>query len=443
MKPWSMALYRSQLTLPESTRSMCRSRLQATVTAVVVFAFIGGCDSPPKADFVTSVPWGLVGRTLVLDSHAHSTFSDGALSVADLVNLAVTNGCDALALTDHSDPSAKTASPEYFAAVAEERVRVKDLLLFAGMEWNIPPYAQREHVAMLVDPALEQKLLPEFKSRFEDKSVKAEDALNWLAQGAGSRDAVALLYAHPSRGAADPAEKLGDFTRWQAAQGLFIGFEGGPGHQRLASPGDYQESHKTILRWDPVAAEIGGTWDRLLDAGHSTWAALAVSDYHNDQKDFAPCAFARTHLRVPQPDYRGVLVALRAGSFWADHGHILEDLAFIAVHPALPMPATPGETILLASSERPVFRVKVRRGVGSANLPVTVELIGNLRDGKPEKLATRELTADEDVFDWTPEAMVPGADAKSAYVRARVIANVSPDGPLAAYSNPIRIQFRR
>ena len=207
-------------------------------------------------------------------------------------------------------------------------------------------------------------MLPEFKTKFEDKSVKAEDALTWLAQQAGSRDAVALLYAHPSRGGADPAEKLSDFPRWQAAQGLFAGFEGGPGHQKLPSPGDYQSQLKTIARWDPVVAEIGGTWDRLLDAGHSTWAALAVSDYHHPDKDFPPCSFARTHLRVPQPDYRGVLLALRAGSFWADHGHILEDLAFVAVHESLPMPATPGETIALAPSRTPRFPGEDRARTG-------------------------------------------------------------------------------
>ena len=38
--------------------------------------------------------------------------------------------------------------------------------------------------------------------------------------------------------------------------------------------------------------------------------------------------------------------------------------------------------------------------------------------------------------------MVPGADKKSAYVRARVTANVPVEGALAAYSNPIRIEFR-
>ncbi len=434
-------MYRPHPSEPRRTQPRCRSNLHLVSVVVAVSACIAGCDSPPKVDFVTSVPWGLVGQTLVLDSHAHTTFSDGGASVTELVNLAVTNGCDVLAVTDHSDPSARTASPEYFAAVAEERTRVKDLLLFAGMEWNIPPYAQREQVVVLVDPAVEQKVLPEFKAKFEDKSVKAEEALTWMAQQAGSRDAVALLYAHPSRGGADPAEKLSDFPRWQAAQGLFAGFEGGPGHQKLASPGDYQSQLKTIARWDPVVAEIGGTWDRLLDAGHSTWAALAVSEYIHPDKDFPPCSFARTHLRVPQPDYRGVLLALRAGSFWADHGHILEDLAFVAVHESLPMPATPGETIALAPSERPAFRVKIVRGPGSANLPVTIELIGNLRSGKPEILAAHELVAAEDVFDWTPESMVPGADKKSGYVRARVTAKVPAEGALAAYSNPIRIQF--
>jgi len=57
----------------------------------------------PDAEFVTSVPWGLTGGTVVLDGHSHTRFSDGALSPQELATEALLNGCGALAITDHGD----------------------------------------------------------------------------------------------------------------------------------------------------------------------------------------------------------------------------------------------------------------------------------------------------------------------------------------------------
>ncbi len=408
-----------------------------------VVCFLGSCSRAPEAEFMTSVPWGLLGATVVLDGHAHTRFSDGALTPQDLVAMAVANGCTAFAITDHGDPRATAATPEYFAQIEAARGRFPDLILFAGMEWNIPPYLGREHVNLLLNPTLERSVLPEFKARFERESADAGDALRWLVQRVPDRDNVALVYNHPSRLDWDPEENERDYRSWAELGGLFIGFEGGPGHQKAASPGDYRGRLRTEARWDPVVAQVGGTWDRLLDAGYNVWAALAVSDYHNEGVDYPPCAFARTHLRVPQGDHRGVLLALRAGSFWADHGGILSDFHFLVFSPGLPVPASAGEVIRVAPSARPTIRVKIRRGPGAQGLPVTIELIGNGVTGKPERVATRELSAAEDTFDWRPEQLLPGHDQKSAYFRARAIVHPSPDNALLAYSNPIRIVLRR
>ena len=404
---------------------------------------VAGCSRSPEVEFVTSVPWGLIGPVIVLDSHTHTRFSDGALALPDLVALAVRNGCDALAVTDHGDPRATAVSPEYFAQIDAARREFPDLVLFAGMEWNIPPYRGREHVNILLDPALERTVLPGFKTRFETGEASAVTALQWLEQQLPDRNHAALIYNHPSRLDFDPEENDRDYTTWNDVGGLFIGFEGGPGHQKAASPGDYRGRSRTQARWDPVAAEAGGTWDRLLDAGYNVWAALAVSDYHNDGLDYPPCAFARTHLRVPQRDQRGVLSALRAGSFWADHGGILSAFDFVAFHPDLVIPATPGEVIRAAPSARLALRVKIKRGAGAGGLPVTIELFGNGITGKPERIAFRELAPAEDTFDWRPEKLRPGADQTSAYFRARAVVRKSPDATLTAYSNPIRIVLGR
>jgi hypothetical protein len=407
--------------------------------------FIVGCSRTPEAEFVTSVPWGLMGQSVILDSHSHTRFSDGALAPKDVVAMAVANGCTAFAITDHGDLRESAATPEYFGQIDILRNQFPDLILFAGMEWNIPPYGGREHVNILTVPSLERAVLPTFKARFEgldQEGANASDALRWLAQQLPDRDSAALIYNHPSRLDLDPEENDRDYKSWNDTGGLFIGFEGGPGHQRAASPGDYHR-FPTQARWDPVAAEIGGTWDRLLDAGYSVWAALAVSDFHNETIDYPPCAFARTHVRVPQRDHRGVLTALRGGSFWADHGGILSDFNFILANKDLVVPATPGEVVRATSSARLAFRVKIRRGPGAEGLPVKVELIGNGSTGKPERVAVGNLSATEDTFDWQPAALTPGADKKSAYFRARVLVQKSASETLAAYSNPIRIVLRQ
>jgi hypothetical protein len=313
------------------------------------------------------------------------------------------------------------------------------MIVFAGLEWNVPPYLGREHVTLLVEPALERTLLPEFKARFEPKDASAGDALRWLAGQAGRAERIALIYNHPSRRDLDPEENQRDYAAWRDVNDLFVGFEGGPGHQKVDPPGAYRGRIRTKDRWDPVVAEIGGAWDRLLDAGEMPWGALAVSDYHGD-KDHVPCVFARTHLRVPQVDHRGVLQALRAGTFWAGHGRVLDDLAFVAVHPALEVPAAAGETFRLgASAPMPVFRVAVKRSAGGAGLPLVAEIIGNGSTGRPESIAQGEIAPDREHFDWAPKSLVAGQDGKSAYFRARVTARDASGGALVAYSNPIRI----
>jgi hypothetical protein len=403
---------------------------------------VGGCSRPPDAEFVTSVPWGLLGPTVILDSHTHTVLSDGALTPQALAVMAVSNGCTALAITDHSDLKVKAASPDYFAQIEAVRKQFPDLILFAGMEWNIPPYGGREHVNLLLEPNLEHTVLPEFKARFEGDKANAGEALQWLSQQVPERNRVVLTYNHPSRKDSDPEENDRDYLGWEGS-GLFVGFEGGPGHQHAASPGDYKDKIRTEARWDPVVAQVGGTWDRLLDAGHTVWGALAVSDYHNADLDYPPCAFARTHVRVPQRDHRGVLLALRAGSFWADHGGILNDFAFVLVHRELPAPATAGEVIRATSSAKMTLRVKIRRGLAAEGLPITIELIGNGATGKPALVASKELSPTEDTFDWEPVALVAGSDQKSAYFRARASVRKSPNDVLVAYTNPIRVLLRR
>ncbi len=400
------------------------------------------CDKAPEPGFDVSVPWALTGETLAVDTHTHTRFSDGELAPDELARLAVEHGCDAFAITDHSDHAVAAATPAYFDAIDEVRRQHPGLTVFAGLEWNVPPYDGREHVTVLLDPALERAVLPGFKERHDgmEEGTDATAALQWLAgQASAARGEAVLFYNHPSRKDEDVTENERDLAQWRQVNTLFAGFEGGPGHQRSATPGAYREAIKPVDRWDPVVAEAGGGWDRLLDAGHDVWGALASSDYHERRNDYAPCRFARTMVTVDKNDARGILRALRAGSFWAGHGGVLSELWFILVEPALPLPATPGETVRLPAAARPVLRVKLARGPRHLGLPLAVEIIGNGLRGQPEIVASGIVAPDADSFDFQPPRLVTGGDGRSAYFRARIRAEDPARGRLVVYTNPIRI----
>ena len=91
---------------------------------------------------------------LLCDFHTHTTYSDGKLTVAELVDFYGRHGFDCICITDHlTDPrrligklgrlSGLTLSPaqigEYFEVIARERVRAwrrYGMLVMAGIEFN-------------------------------------------------------------------------------------------------------------------------------------------------------------------------------------------------------------------------------------------------------------------------------------------------------------------
>ena len=400
---------------------------------------LAGCTQQPDTEMLTEVPWALFSRPLVIDTHSHTRFSDGKYQVDEIVQLAIDNGCDALAITDHSDLSEDAATPDYFSAINAARMLHPGFILFGGIEWNIPPYGGREHVTVLLDPALEELVLGHFKQQFEQDDATADEGLEWLADQAGTMNRAVLIYNHPSRKDDNPDENMHDIINWRADNQLFIGFEGAPGHQKARPAGSYKHHIPTQDRWDPVAAEIGGAWDQLLDAGHNIWAALAVSDFHNNKLDHAPCEFSRIHIYPEDPSARGILSGLRAGSFWSDHGRILDDLVFMLSAPGLALPVTPGEVVRLRAGQPLQFTVLLERGTGALDSRLVVELIGNARSGKPELLLSQSLLPDESRVNWTLTEPVPGSDGRSVYLRVRIRKPVENGEDLMAYTNAIRV----
>lgn len=407
-----------------------------------------GCSVDQQARFARSTPWSLSGDWLVGDLHAHSRFSDGELSAAELVQRGVRAGCQVMALTDHGDlkKGVDTASPAYLDALDEQRTRYPGLVLIGGIEWNIPPYEGREHVNLLVDMPLEKAVLPAFRKKFDDvrrgdrgRSPSAEAALQWLSKALGESGKAVLIHNHPSRKAASADAAPNDLQRWRAAGSRVVGFEGGPGHQQGEPNGAYRERFQTIDRWDPLIAEPGGGWDKLLAQGIDLWAAIANSDFHNDRTDYAPCAFSRIHFQVPAHSTAGVLDALQAGSFWAEHGPILDALQFLVQAPGLEVPAAPGESISLPAGLAVSVRLAIRRSATEPASALQAELISNCADGIPRLQEPRSLPAGESNVSWQLDRMRAGADGRSCFARVRVRKPVVDNPDLLAYSNPIRI----
>ena len=136
-------------------------------------------------------------RPLLCELHAHTTWSDGVLSLSELVDLYGTNGFDVLAVTDHvvreDDPFAggrRYVHPDNYGAyldhLADEAARAReefDLLVIPGLELSFNDD----------DPRLAGHALALGLREFVHVDAGLETALR-QARALG----VALIAAHPS-----------------------------------------------------------------------------------------------------------------------------------------------------------------------------------------------------------------------------------------------------
>ncbi len=450
----------------KSPRTKKRSHNQKWPTAAVlsalaaaaIFFVLGDAPFVRGPTVVTAAPWAGRAADVLFDHHNHTKFSDGALSVAALVDLARDAGCNALAITDHSD-AAGTASDLQLESLRELRREHLGFLLFGGVEINMPSYGDRQHANVIVAPAAEDEMLPRLRDAAEaridnaqpgsDKKASDERFLRLVSTYLARGDNLVMVYNHPSRQDRDTGENYADMVRWNAKETLFIGFAGAPGHQNArelggySEIGGYREPILTIDRWDPVVAEVGGTWDRLLSEGRQLWGAFAGSDFHNRRRDRIPCDFARTHIAAAEFSYEAVLDALRAGTFWADHGQILNQLSFSAEIAGLEHPVYPGSIVDLGGERNSIVaRVALRRGPGAAGASLQVEFIGNCRTGETEILSVEQVESGSTTAIATIEPASAGADNESCFLRARVRLGIDAQPDLMAYTNPIRFFLR-
>lgn len=275
-----------------------------------------------------------------IDTHIHSIFSDGNATIEQIAEKASLYGCDAIAVTDHGDHNLpKVLSNEYFTTIENVQKNHPYMTIIPGLEWNIPPFNGREHVTVLLPKSDNlQRNLSAFRerydqfNRFDEKVLSPASALKWLEKYGADNTQVSpvLIYNHPSRKNFQQQENEHDFIYWHEYSDLIIGFSGAPGHQkkRGINNGSYEKHLRTINGWDPSIENIGGEWDRLLQKGYKIWAARAASDFHNTEMDYWPCQFSSTHVNAKSNHQNDILLALREGVYWAQHGDFIRNLNF-------------------------------------------------------------------------------------------------------------------
>ena len=421
----------------------------AAVVALLVGVFTALTCAQGTPAFVVAHPWAGSGQWLRADLHMHSRFSDGAQSYAALVAGARARGCDVVAVADHADRKLRGASAEHMAALTTARAAHPGLVIIAGLEWNIPPWGGEEHATVLVpDTPDEGAVLAEFKRQWDDFDLAgapkpvAGEALAWLAtETRGAPVKPVVVYNHPSRADAASVENVDDIRGWRAVNDLVIGFEAGPGHQGANPLASYKYKERPIDRWDPVAARPGDGWDQLLARGLNVHAAMASSDFHNDNpkdlNDFWPCQFSETWIYAPDRSVTGVLRALRAGTFVGVHGRVGRSIELTVEAAGLARPAMPGEHVRLPSARTVTARL-------NADVPAL-----DWQD-QPNQLDAIEFivtTAAGTVVRVRPVSGVGAISASEpiavpasgAVVRARG-RRIVPDGPdLLFYTNAIRV----
>ncbi|MDW5327393.1 PHP domain-containing protein [Plantactinospora sp. KLBMP9567] len=321
------------------------------------------------------------------DHHIHTQYSsDAQYRVIDQARHARAYGLDWMVVTDHGSVAhAKIGVEKVNPDIVAARSRLKDLLIYQGLEWNIPA---AEHATVFVAPGRnEVAVLKEFENAF-DGSVKgagdptpANEALaiagiKFLGEAVRRRRVEGALFLanHPARRGIDsPHEVRG----WRDADPtVAIGMEGAPGHQaaglpRLTAgrargyydnnpsaasfPGYPLESYRTWGGFDWMTATVGGLWDSLLAEGKPWWIS-ANSDSHvnyldtsqrgpggnfdadgrypdpvygpllTEAGDYWPGQYSRTHVGATSFSYRAVMDGLRSGRVWVDHGGLISGL---------------------------------------------------------------------------------------------------------------------
>jgi 3',5'-nucleoside bisphosphate phosphatase len=267
---------------------------------------------------------------LNLDLHSHSTFSDGTLTPAELINRAVERGVTVLALTDHDDTGGLEAAR---AATAGHDIRLID-----GVEISVTWNGQTIHVVGLgIDPAdaaLQAGLAATRGGRAgrADKIIAAFDALGI----SGSREGAQQYASNP--------QLIGrtHFARFLVRQGVvkdiktafkrFLGggqpcyvphqwatlgaavswINGSGGTAVLAHPGRYPLDTAQMRVLLAEFRDLGGAAIEVVSSSHRPHHCTAFAAH---ARQFGLAASAGSDFHSPQESYHdlGSLPALPHG----------------------------------------------------------------------------------------------------------------------------------
>ncbi|WP_205315797.1 PHP domain-containing protein [Nonomuraea lactucae] len=384
------------------------------------------------------------------DHHVHTQYSyDGMYTIEQQAAGAIKHGrVDWLVITDHGHAAhEKFAVESTYADIVASRARHPRLLLWQGLEWNVPG---GEHATVFFDGARDEvQLLRSFERLFDSRingtgagtpenEAKALEALGWLdtALRTGSANSALFLLNHVMRRGRYSPREIRAYR--DAAPHIAVGMEGAPGAQNeprargdfnntpdpASWPGWRPEHYPTYGGFDSMTGILGGMWDSMLAEGKGWWITTNSDGhfYNNDtiieperpgdwydlhgkypdpidggvplrHADFWPGQFSRTVVGATSRSYGAVMEAIKSGRVWVSMGGLIDNL-YVDAHAPGNAPATLGG------------RLSVRRG-DDVTVTISVRLAGrpNANDDVP-KLARLDLirgaitgpAADPDTF---------------------------------------------
>lgn len=398
-------------------------------------------------------------------------------------------GLDWMVATDHGGPlHSQLNYDKAWPDVVEARAAMPDLVLFYGMEFDVPG---GEHASLILPmgPA-ERDMLQQIESGYGKREAfpadpsrntkpRMLDALQFMAQ---FPEQPIVIANHPSRtatglgvwGLHSPSE----YRQWHdAAPQVVIGMEGAPGHQAAQARPGLDKAHgsrglyggyPTMGGFDQMVATLGGGWDGLLGQG-LRWTITATSDSHGHWSeggaDFWPGEYAKTWVWARQ-EAADIMDGLRSGRVFVATGDLIDRLDF-RLSAMRTGHAEAGMGDLLESPEGAMLAGTIRfRPAKTANaggsVPVVhhVDLIGGdvtaeAADANPSTHVIRRFTASDwqrDGDSFVIRFRIP-TPARSGYLRIRGTSTdedePAPDAmgenpwqDLWFYSNPVYIRVR-
>ncbi|MBI4777556.1 VCBS repeat-containing protein [Candidatus Desantisbacteria bacterium] len=391
--------------------------------------------------------WHTGGCWLNGDIHMHTKKSDGSNSASDVARKAESYGVDFIAITDHGDSEFNIGSQEYHQAILDARGTVSDLMIFEGVEWNVPGADDGGHAGVIVTNSPdENKIIREFVLNFDadDDNVRGDNdlalaGLAWLGTHTQNNVIPICSLNHPSRASYNLSNLTVDWNKGYTLEKLrlyddvpgdvCIGFAGDWGHKKYTGEGFPLYFAAMNGFHDPKTAWIGNSLDQLLSEGRK-WLIRFEDDFHSTSMDYWPGEYSKTYYYCPSKTYEGVLKGIRGGCSYAVHGNIITGLGFTASCGT--QTAIMGETIDACQGQTITLTIRVQKGSGTLN---AIELISNITGtaASTHVFTSNDWLQDGDWLQMGYDFLVPNHDF---YLRLRGSATSGAVTPWF-YTNPI------